>query len=153
MSDFLFSTLRFAYLGLLWLLIFLMLRALARGTAEATSVSHAPVRRPGAKGLTGQGRRKGATTIYISEGRLAGTSMPLSPVSITIGRAVDNTLVLDDNYTSSHHARIYPQASSWWVEDLGSTNGTIVQGRAIDRPVRLDLHVPVSIGKTTLELR
>ncbi len=153
MSDLLFSALRLAYLGLLWVLIFMMLRALQRDTGQSASVSHAPVRRPGAELLAGRGRRKGATTIYISEGRLAGTSLPLSPASVTIGRAVDNTLVLDDNYTSSHHARIYPQANSWWVEDLGSTNGTVVRGRAIDQPVRLDLHVPVSIGKTTLELR
>lgn len=78
-------------------------------------------------------------------------ALPFTPV--TIGRRAGADIVVPDTAISSRHLRLTTTAQGLVVEDLGSTNGTIVQGRAIDRPVRLDLHVPVSIGKTTLELR
>ena len=80
--------------------------------------------------------------------------MPLSPSSIIIGRSPSCTLVLDDSYASSRHARVFPKDGAWWLEDLGSTNGTMMDGRpvhgAVDAPHRTFL---VRIGQTTLELR
>ena len=62
-------------------------------------------------------------------------------------------LVLNDSYASSHHARVFPKDGSWWLEDLNSTNGTTLAGRAVHGAVELPVGVPVRIGQTTLELR
>ena len=51
---------------------------------------------------------------------------------MTIGRSADSTLVIDDDYASNHHARIYPHEQNWVVEDLGSTNGTYLRRTRVD---------------------
>ena len=96
-----------------------------------------------------------ATMLVIIDGPHAGATFPLDQGNITLGRSTHNTIVLDDEYVSSHHARVYqdPQSGQWVVEDLGSTNGTHINesrmpGRAVLRP-----RVPVRIGATTFELR
>lgn len=96
-----------------------------------------------------------ATMLVIIDGPHAGATFPLDQGNITLGRSTHNTIVLDDEYVSSHHARVYqdPQSGQWVVEDLGSTNGTYINesrmpGRAVLRP-----RVPVRIGATTFELR
>ena len=65
----------------------------------------------------------------------------------------DHTLVLNDDYASSRHARIFPQDGQWIVEDLGSTNGTYLDRQKVTRPTPVPLGVPIRIGKTVLELR
>ena len=96
-----------------------------------------------------------ATMLVIIDGPHAGATFPLDQGNITLGRSTHNTIVLDDEYVSGHHARVYqdPQSGQWVVEDLGSTNGTYINesrmpGRAVLRP-----RVPVRIGATTFELR
>ena len=79
--------------------------------------------------------------------------VPLTPTSITIDRDQNCTLVLNDSYASSHHARVFPKDGSWWLEDLNSTNGTTLAGRPVHGAVELPVGVPVRIGQTTLELR
>ena len=79
--------------------------------------------------------------------------VPLTPTSIPIGRDQNCTLVLNDSYASSHHARVFPKDGSWWLEDLNSTNGTTLAGRPVHGAVELPVGVPVRIGQTTLELR
>ena len=153
MSDLTFTIARFGFLALLWFFIFLIVRALRRDTVEASA--SAPQRRrdrepsPAAP----QGRRRGATRLIITEGPLAGSMVPLTPTSITIGRDQNCTLVLNDSYASSHHARVVPKDGAWWLEDLNSTNGTTLAGRAVHGAVELPVGVPVRIGQTTLELR
>lgn len=64
---------------------------------------------------------------------LAPTTAP-----ITIGRAPDNTLPIADNTVSSRHARLFLQGSQWYIQDLGSTNGTFVnEQRVTQHPVRV----------------
>ena len=53
-----------------------------------------------------------------------GENVPLVTAPITIGRAPDSTLVVDDEYASARHARLFPHEGQWVAEDLGSTNGT-----------------------------
>ena len=153
MSDLTFTIARFGFLALLWFFIFLSVRALRRDTVEASA--SAPQRRrdrepsPAAP----QGRRRGATRLIITEGPLAGSMVPLTPTSITIGRDQNCTLVLNDSYASSHPARVFPKDGAWSLEDLNSTNGTTLAGRAVHGAVELPVGVPVRIGQTTLELR
>ena len=64
------------------------------------------------------------TRLVVTEGPLAGSEIPLEGNQITLGRAPDSTLVIDDDYASSRHARIYEAEGAWVVEDLGSTPQT-----------------------------
>ncbi len=89
----------------------------------------------------------------VTEGALAGTSVRLGETPVTLGRAHDCTIVLDDDYASSRHARIFPKDGQWWVEDLGSTNGTYLDRSRLTSPTTIPLGVPVRVGKTVLELR
>jgi pSer/pThr/pTyr-binding forkhead associated (FHA) protein len=89
----------------------------------------------------------------VTAGALKGTSFDLTQQQITLGRANDATLVLNDDYASSRHARIFPQDGQWIVEDLGSTNGTYLDRQKVTRPMPVPAGVPIRIGKTVLELR
>ena len=88
----------------------------------------------------------------MSEGVLAGTTIPLGQSPITIGRSQGSTLVLSDDFASGRHARVFPSGGGWWVEDLGSTNGTLVGGQRIHSAVPMNLGTKVTIGHTVLEL-
>lgn len=89
----------------------------------------------------------------ITEGPLAGSTVPLTPAALTIGRDPSCSLVLEDSYASGTHARIFPGEGHWWLEDLGSTNGTTLSGVPVTSAVPLPVGAPVRIGQTTLELR
>jgi hypothetical protein len=91
--------------------------------------------------------------LLVTAGGLAGTTIGLTGQQITIGRANDATLVLNDDYASSRHARLFPQDGQWIVEDLGSTNGTYLDRQKVTQPTPVPTGVPIRIGKTVLELR
>ncbi|BFO13649.1 hypothetical protein SHKM778_00370 [Streptomyces sp. KM77-8] len=90
----------------------------------------------------------------MTEGTLTGTTVALQGQTISLGRAHDSTIVLDDDYASSRHARIYPDRDGQWiVEDLGSTNGTYLDRTRLTTPTAISLGAPIRIGKTVIELR
>ena len=93
------------------------------------------------------------TTLVVTEGPLRGTSLNLHSAPVLIGRAPECTLVLDDEYVSSRHARIMNRGGEWFVEDLGSKNGTLLAGRTIDSPVPFKPGAKLRIGRTEVELR
>ena len=72
---------------------------------------------------------------------------------VLIGRADDSTLVLTDDYASTRHARLSQRGTEWYVEDLGSTNGTYLDRAKVTTAVRVPMGTPVRIGKTVIELR
>lgn len=155
MSELALTLVRFGFLLLLWLFVFLIISALRRDLAApstATVVGAAPLTHAPAR--TGRRRSKEtASKLVVVEGSLAGTVIPLGTSPVTMGRAADCTLVLDDDYASSHHARIYPHESTWVVEDLGSTNGTWIDRTRVTGPTVLAMGQPLRIGRTALELR
>ncbi len=91
--------------------------------------------------------------LLVTGGPLSGSTLPLTEQQITIGRSNDATLVLNDDYASSLHARLFPQDGQWIVEDLGSTNGTYLDRQKVTQPTPVPTGVPIRIGKTVLELR
>ena len=93
------------------------------------------------------------TSLVVTAGPLRGTSLTLGSTPILIGRAPECTLVLDDDYASNRHARIFRREDEWLVEDLGSTNGTLVSGRRIEGSVPFRPGAQVRIGRTEIELR
>ncbi len=90
--------------------------------------------------------------LAVTSGPLKGTVLPLGSAPILVGRAGTCTLVIDDDYCSARHCRIFPEKGAWLVEDLGSTNGTFLGGRKVDDPVPFHKGDAVRIGATTLEL-
>ncbi|WP_261576486.1 FHA domain-containing protein FhaB/FipA, partial [Frankia gtarii] len=90
--------------------------------------------------------------LVVTKGHLSGTTIPLGSSPVTIGRAQDSTLVLEDDFASGRHARLVPHDGQWFVEDLGSTNGTFLNRSKVTSPMPVPLGAPVRIGKTVLEL-
>jgi pSer/pThr/pTyr-binding forkhead associated (FHA) protein len=91
--------------------------------------------------------------LVVTAGSLAGTRLRLGSGTVLIGRAEDSTLVLDDDYASTRHARIVQQGNGYAVEDLGSTNGTYLDRARITAPTPVPVGVPIRIGRTVIELR
>ena len=155
MSELAFTLARIGFLVLLWVFVLLTLRALRRDVADMATpgAQRRPARTSAPGPARAQSHRRGASRLIITEGPLAGSTVPLSPTSISIGRSPSCTLVLEDSSASSRHARIFPKDGTWWLEDLGSTNGTTLAGHPVHGTVELSMGVPVRIGQTTLELR
>jgi pSer/pThr/pTyr-binding forkhead associated (FHA) protein len=97
--------------------------------------------------------RNAPRTLVVTEGSLAGTTINLSTAQILVGRNPEATLVLDDDYASGRHARIYPDNNRWYVEDLGSTNGTFLGRERLSGPTVLAAGSTLRIGQTVIELR
>lgn len=94
------------------------------------------------------------TELLVTAGPLSGTVIGLGTAPITLGRSRDNTLVLDDDFASGFHAKIAPDGNGgWYVEDLGSTNGTYLGQNKLTAPTSLHTDMPVTVGNTTVELR
>ncbi|MGC5049311.1 FHA domain-containing protein FhaB/FipA [Micrococcus porci] len=93
-----------------------------------------------------------ARTLRITEGPLAGQTVDLGGRPLLIGRAQDADLVLVDDYASGRHARLFPQGTRWFLEDLGSTNGTFVDGDPVTRTLPVGTSSTIRIGKTVMGL-
>ena len=87
------------------------------------------------------------------EGSNEGARAELVDAPLLIGRGPDAAIRLDDDYVSTRHARVGASEDQWFVEDLGSTNGTYVGSSRITQPTTIALGTQIRIGKTVLELR
>lgn len=178
MSELTLTLIRLALLALLWIFVFSITTVLRRdlyGTQisqrmgsgrrgkEARQAARqdrlpakAPVTRtppaPTAPAKHRQGRR-GPTTLTVTAGELAGTSLPLGRSGVLIGRAPECTLVLEDEFASSRHARIFSRPEGWFVEDLGSRNGTFLDDQRLTGTTPVGAGSVLRIGRTTVELR
>src|ERR1700759_5393330 len=154
------TLIRAAFLAVLWLFVIAaigvvrtdLLGSVAKRVRSqvAPHPQPAPAPRPARPAKPGRGTPR---FLVVTEGALAGMSLDLSDQQITMGRANDATLVLNDDYASTYHARIFPQDGQWLVEDLGSTNGTYLDRQKVVHPTPVPVGVPIRIGKTVLELR
>jgi hypothetical protein len=88
--------------------------------------------------------------LVASSGPKSGSAFQLTGPRVTIGRAADNDMVLDDNMVSRHHARLEVQGDTYILTDLGSANGTWVNGRRISEPVSLQANDSVRFGKRSV---
>lgn len=150
------TVLQLGFLLLIWLMIFSVVAAMRRDLVIGRKVrTGAPSARQARKHpeLVHQPARQQAHRLVVLEGPLAGREVELFNSPITLGRAQESTLILEDDYASGRHARLFPQGSRWFIEDLGSTNGTYVADQQLTRALPLDIGVPVRIGKTVIELR
>jgi pSer/pThr/pTyr-binding forkhead associated (FHA) protein len=154
---------RVGFLILLWLFVLAAIRVIRadlrvgaevvarRGSSRGGRREQAPAR-SAAPAPTPAGRMVPGTLV-VTAGSLAGTRLKLGPGPILMGRAEDSTLVLDDDYASTRHARILQQGQEYFLEDLGSTNGTYLDRARITSPTPVAIGVPIRIGRTVIELR
>ena len=158
MSELTLFLIRVAYLAILWIFVLAAISVVrsdmfgarvpegARG-AEARKERKGGGRKPPPK------RRGSPTHVVVTEGSNVGERAELDQAPILIGRGSDAAIKLDDDYVSTRHARIAASGDQWFVEDLGSTNGTYIGTVRITQPTTITLGTQVRIGKTILELR
>ena len=169
MSELTITLLRLGYLVLLWVFVLSAIGVLRRdlygtkivdrrGTAPRTRAVGTAGTAQAAPQAGGRGSRaaRASTTptrLVVTEGPLRGTTLPLGSSAVLIGRAPSCTLVLDDDYSSSRHARFFPQGGQWLVEDLGSTNGTFLGEVKVQQPTPVAPGAQVRIGQSVIELQ
>ncbi|KOX00622.1 hypothetical protein ADK65_13260 [Streptomyces sp. NRRL B-1140] len=170
MSELTLTVMRLGFLAVLWLFVIVAVQVIrsdlfgtrvtqrggrreaGRQQQQAAARQAPPQQRQQPAG--GRRGRNAPTKLVVTEGTLTGTTVALQGQTITLGRAHDSTIVLDDDYASSRHARIYPDRDGQWiVEDLGSTNGTYLDRSRLTTPTPIALGAPIRIGKTVIELR
>lgn len=161
MSELTVTAIRFGFLILLWVMVALIIGALRRdlgvnGPRRAGSAAPRPASsgaaRPSAPAHPAPARVR-PSKLVVTEGPQAGTVVDLADSPVLLGRAQESTLVLADDYASGRHARLFPQGSRWFIEDLGSTNGTFVGPEPLVRAIPVEPGTPLRIGKTVFELR
>lgn len=162
--------LRLGFLLLLWFFVFAVVYSLradlfgvkvrklpadqAAAVAAPAPAAPAASKPASAKPTTGPATLATAKRLVITSGPKAGLELPLTGESLSIGRSSESALVIRDDYTSSHHARLMLRGDSWSIQDLDSTNGTFVDGRRVTgAAVSLSLGTPIKVGATTFELR
>ena len=151
-AEIVLQVFRFGFLLLLWLFVFAAFRVvradlLGGRTGRVASVP------PRAQAGKKKGTRGGPKNLFVTAGPLSGTKITLGEQAILIGRADDSTLVLTDDFASSRHARLTNRGGQWYVEDLGSTNGTYLDQQRVQGPLLVAQGQPIRIGQTVLELR
>jgi hypothetical protein len=146
--------LKLAFLVLLYLFIWRIVRSAARdlrlpqesmilAPQQAAAVGLGPVAAPS--------RQLGRLVVLASPALDEGDEIALDSSPITIGRGQTNDVPLpSDEYASTRHARIEPRRDGIWVEDIGSTNGTFVNGIRLTRERRLAPGDVVRVGETDL---
>jgi pSer/pThr/pTyr-binding forkhead associated (FHA) protein len=159
LPEFVLTVARFGFLILLWIFVFTVVGVIRRDLFAGVRSKSIVASPRGVGGAVMQGtpakakRGKAARQLVVTAGQLAGTRITLGEAQITIGRAEDSTLVITDDYASARHARLVPRDGQWFVEDLGSTNGTYLDRGKVSGPTPVPLGVPIRIGRTSLELR
>jgi pSer/pThr/pTyr-binding forkhead associated (FHA) protein len=161
-SELTLVLIRFAYLAVLWIFVLSaisvvrsdMFGARVDSTPRSDRRTDRQSRRQVSTRTKPAKRPRGAPThVVVLDGANAGETVPLDRAPILIGRGSDAAIRLDDDYVSTRHARIASSGDQWFVEDLGSTNGTYMGAHRLTQPTSLTLGSKVRIGKTTLELR
>ena len=159
MSELTLFLIRLAYLAILWIFVLSAISVIrsdmfgarvpetARGGGPRGRAAKAPKSKPPAK------RRGSPTHVLVTEGANSGERAELAQAPVLIGRGTDAAIRLDDDYVSTRHARIAASGDQWFVEDLGSTNGTYLGNQRLTQPTTIMLGSQVRIGKTVLELR
>lgn len=165
MSELTVTVLRLGLLVLLWLFV-LSVASVLRTDLFGTRVVNRRPAAPKKAGRAARGSNAGEpstprpqrhprtpTHLVLTTGPLTGTSLPLRDSGVLIGRNPECALVLDDEFASGRHARILRAEDGWYVEDLGSTNGTFLGQYRVGDPVPVEVGTSIRIGRTVIELR
>lgn len=180
MSELTLLLLRIGFLVVLWAFVFAVVYSLRadlfgvkvrRMPEPVAAAPTAPTAAPGATGAAvtapvgaapaaaraaeagGPATTDAVSRIVITSGPKTGLELPLGDEPLTIGRSSESGLVIRDDYTSSHHARLVLWGDQWMIQDLDSTNGTWHDGARVTAPIPVKVGAPIKVGATTFELR
>lgn len=153
MPPFVLTVLKVIFLILLYVFVFRTIRAVAldvrgprTGQRPAQAANPGPVTRVAT-------RSRAPRTVVVTDERGGKPQTYRLDGAMQIGRADACEVQLADTYASSHHAKLYSRDGAWFVEDLGSTNGTYLNQRRLTAPAEVQAGDHVKIGRTVLELR
>jgi pSer/pThr/pTyr-binding forkhead associated (FHA) protein len=134
---FFLNLLKILFLGFLYLFLWQIARSISAHLAPQTAR---------------RGTMRNAEVVVVRSDTLSGKRFTVGPATV-IGRSPDADIVIDDPYASDFHVRLGFQDGEVMVHDLGSTNGTYVNGRRVTVPTTLGKGDSVQVGKTILEVR
>ena len=151
MSELTLTVIKLGFLAVLWLLVLSVTSAM-RADLFGVRPGRAPKQaRQAAKPAK---RSRGAPSkVVIVDGPDKNNGVALESAPVTFGRGPECTMPLADEYVSTQHARLVLHEGQWYVEDLGSTNGTYIGNDRLTRPTAVGAKSRVRLGKTVLELR
>lgn len=172
MSELTLLVLQLAFLLLLWGFVFFVIYSLrsdlfgqrarrlvaqpepaAPAPRSTPSAAKAPVAKEPVTRADPHATASTPTRLVITSGPREGMEIDLPAEQLTIGRSSESGLVIRDDYTSTHHARLMLWDADWVIQDLDSTNGTYLDGERVTLPTAVPPGTPVTIGTTTFELR
>ncbi len=153
MPVFVLTVLKVVFLALLYFFVYRALRSVALDVRSAAASSRRRDTAPARPREREPSRGKPPRALVVTDERNPkGRSYRLDG-TLQIGRSDSCDITLQDTYASSFHARVFSRDGEWYVEDLGSTNGTYLNQRRVTSPSELHAGDRVKIGKTVLELR
>jgi len=130
--------LRICFLALLYIFLFLVVRALWRDLRSAVATAHRPLAR--------------LVVLSSPDGQPPqGSTIALDAVN-SLGRDVNNSIVVEDQFASAEHAVLTFRGRAWYVEDRGSTNGTWVNGQSVDGATPIGYGDEIQIGQVRFRL-
>lgn len=136
MPDVILALLRIIFLGLVYLFVWQVARAI--GSHLGISVRRK--------------RREGSRILFVRSENQQGDEFEVSDVMV-MGRSEETDVVIGDPYASDFHLRLVAQEDGLMLHDLGSTNGTYVNGRRVSAPTQLRHGDTIQVGKTVMEVR
>lgn len=154
MSPFVLSVLKYALLALLYFFVFRAVRSVVTDVSGRRRGATTSTRTPAAAGVARAsrgGKAPGQVVIHAAGGGRPSAIKLRDPTDI--GRAERCAIQLEDTYVSQVHARLYAKDGAWFIEDLGSTNGTLLNDRRVQSAVEVHAGDVLKLGKTVLELK
>ena len=136
MPDIVLALLRIIFLGLVYLFVWQVARAI--GSHLGISVRRT--------------RKEGSRVLFVRSESQQGIEFEVNDV-VVLGRSGETDVVLDDPYASEFHLRLVAQENGMMLHDLGSTNGTYVNGRRAAAPTQLRKGDTIQVGKTVMEIK
>lgn len=137
MTDFVFTALRLIFLALIYLFVWYIAKGIANYLGLGNSLR---VVRPGSR------------LVFIRSESQSGMHFSV-PDSVVLGKSPDADIPIDDPYASEFHVRISRRQGKLSASDLGSENGTYLNGRKLRTPVDLTRGDALQVGRTVLEIR
>jgi hypothetical protein len=134
--DIILALLRIIFLGLVYLFVWQVARAI--GSHLGLSVRRK--------------RKEGRRVVFVRSESQQGREFEVNDV-VVLGRSDETDVVLDDPYASEFHMRLVSQENGIMLHDLGSTNGTYVNGRRVSAPTELKRGDTIQVGKTVMEIK
>jgi len=136
MPDVILALLRIIFLGLVYLFVWQVARAI--GSHLGISVRRK--------------RKEGSRVLFVRSESQQGQEFEVNDV-VVMGRSAETDVAIDDPYASEFHLRLVSQENGMMLHDLGSTNGTYVNGRRVSAPTELKRGDTIQVGKTVMEIR